>query len=65
MSCWKTTARRAPIPSLSIGVLRKHSEVLRRMGLIDGGELIELNELADARYADAAESLLSRQESGG
>jgi hypothetical protein len=46
------------------GALRKHAEVLRRLGVIDGAEQIELNELADACCADAAESLLSGLEPG-
>lgn len=51
-------------PEFQYGALCKHAEVLHSLGLIDGAELIELNELADARYADAAESLLSRLEAG-
>lgn len=47
-------------PESQHGALRKHAEVLHRLGIIDDGDLIELNELADARYADAAEAILGR-----
>ncbi|WAH62202.1 hypothetical protein LZ023_40710 (plasmid) [Pseudomonas silvicola] len=49
------------IPESQHGALRKHAEVLHRLGVIDDSELIELNELADARYADAAEAFLDRE----
>lgn len=48
-------------PEYQNGALRKHAEVLHRLGLIDGCELIELNELADARYAAAAEAYIDGQ----
>ncbi|HEX8590629.1 hypothetical protein [Pseudomonas sp.] len=51
-------------PESQHGALRKHAEVLYRFGVIDRSELVELNHLADARYADAAESILGRLESG-
>ncbi|MCK9709841.1 hypothetical protein [Pseudomonas syringae] len=47
-------------PEFQTGALRKHAEVLHRFGLIDELELFELNELADARYAGAAEAFLDR-----
>nr|BCU00334.1 hypothetical protein [uncultured bacterium] len=52
-------------PEYQAGALRKHAEVLHRLGLIDHMELIELNELADARYADAAEAYIDRLEQSG
>lgn len=52
------------IPESQHGALRKHAEVLHRLGIIEDGELIELNELADARYADAAEAILARLNQG-
>lgn len=49
----------AHFPESQHGALRKHAEVLHRLGVIEDFELIEMNELADARYADAAESQAS------
>ncbi|NBB13576.1 hypothetical protein [Pseudomonas sp. SLFW] len=49
-------------PEFQHASLRKHAEVLHRFGIIDGPELIELNELADARYGDAIERMESRLE---
>jgi hypothetical protein len=48
------------IPEYQHGALRKHAEVLERLGVIDAGEQRELNELADARYASAAEAMFDR-----
>lgn len=50
----------ASIPEYQHGALRKHAEVLERLGVIDASEHRELNELADARYASAAESMFDR-----
>lgn len=46
-------------PEYQNGALRAHAAALHRLGVIDNGELLELNELADARYAHAAEELLA------
>jgi len=46
-------------PEFQNGALHKHAEVLERLGVINGVELTELNELADARYADAAEVFMA------
>lgn len=48
------------MPESQHGALRKHAEVLERLGIIDDGELRELNELADARYSAAAETMFDR-----
>lgn len=50
----------AGLPEYQHGALRKHAEVLERLGIIDLPELRELNELADARYASAAEAMFNR-----
>jgi hypothetical protein len=50
----------AGLPEYQHGALRKHAEVLERLGIIDLPELRELNELADARYASAAEAMFAR-----
>lgn len=46
-------------PEQQHGALRAHAAVLHRLGVIDNDELLELNDLADARYAHAAEELLA------
>lgn len=46
-------------PEHQHSALRAHAGVLHRLGLIGNDELLELNEMADARYAHAAEELLA------
>ena len=46
-------------PEHQHGALRAHAGVLHRLCLISNAKLLELNEMADARYAHAAEELLA------